>query len=99
MEPSKAVKEYKAELIKAQNKRLTTLVGKVMVEKEWLAKKARQLNTSSTRLVLNAEVYWIHFFTSIFVSLVWLIRNKKFSFIRKSYPFIFCGVIVDQFIY
>jgi putative transposase len=37
------VKEYKAELIKAQNKRLTTLVGKVMVEKEWLAKKARQL--------------------------------------------------------
>ncbi|CAC9475923.1 hypothetical protein [uncultured Gammaproteobacteria bacterium] len=43
MEPSKAVKEYKAELIKAQNKRLTTLVGKVMVEKEWLAKKARQL--------------------------------------------------------
>jgi hypothetical protein len=25
--------------------------------------------------------------------------HKKFSFIRKSYPLIFCGVIVDQFIY
>jgi len=25
------------------NERLTTLVGKVTVEKEWLAKKARQL--------------------------------------------------------
>jgi hypothetical protein len=25
--------------------------------------------------------------------------HKKLSFIRKSYPFIFCGVIVDQFIY
>ncbi|SFV89170.1 hypothetical protein MNB_SUP05-SYMBIONT-7-237 [hydrothermal vent metagenome] len=39
MEPSKAVKEYKDELIKAQekNERLTTLVGKVTVEKEWLA--------------------------------------------------------------
>jgi hypothetical protein len=38
MEPSKAVKEYKEELIKSQkqNERLTTLVGKVTVEKEWL---------------------------------------------------------------
>jgi putative transposase len=41
MEPSKAVKEYKEELIKSQkqNERLTALVGKVTVEKEWLAKK------------------------------------------------------------
>jgi len=41
MEPSKAVKEYKEELVKAQqqNERLTTLVGKVTVKKEWLAKK------------------------------------------------------------
>ena len=33
MEPSKAVKEYKEELIKSQeqNERLTTLVGKVTV--------------------------------------------------------------------
>ena len=39
MEPSKAVKEYKEELIKSQeqNERLTALVGKVTVEKEWLA--------------------------------------------------------------
>jgi putative transposase len=39
MEPSKAVKEYKEELIKSQeqNDRLTALVGKVTVEKEWLA--------------------------------------------------------------
>ena len=36
MEPSKAVKEYKEELIKSQeqNERLTALVGKVTVEKE-----------------------------------------------------------------
>ena len=35
MEPSKAVKEYKEELIKSQeqNERLTALVGKVTVEK------------------------------------------------------------------
>ena len=39
MGPSKAVKEYKEELIKLQeqNERLTALVGKVTVEKEWLA--------------------------------------------------------------
>jgi Transposase and inactivated derivatives len=39
MESSKAVKEYKEELIKSQeqNERLTALVGKVTVEKEWLA--------------------------------------------------------------
>ena len=45
MEPSKAVKEYKEELIKSQeqNERLTALVGKVTVEKEWLAKKAKKL--------------------------------------------------------
>jgi len=45
MEPSKAVKEYKEELIKSQeqNERLTTLVGKVTVEKEWLAKKLKSI--------------------------------------------------------
>ncbi len=45
MEPSKAVKEYKDELIKAQvqNERLTALVGKVTGEKEWLVKKAKKL--------------------------------------------------------
>jgi SAM-dependent MidA family methyltransferase len=53
MEPSKAVKEYKAELIKAQNKRLTTLVGKVMVEKEWLAKKS---SSAWAYLIVNNEL-------------------------------------------
>ena len=45
MEPSKAVKEYKKELIKSQEQSecLTALVGKVTVEKEWLAKKAKKL--------------------------------------------------------
>jgi putative transposase len=36
MEPSKAVKEYKEELVKSQkqNERLTALVGKVTVEND-----------------------------------------------------------------
>jgi len=51
MEPSKAVKEYKEELIKSQeqNERLTTLVGKVTIEKEWLAKK-KQKSLGSSKL-------------------------------------------------
>jgi hypothetical protein len=37
--------EYKEELVKSQkqNERLTALVGKVTVEKEWLAKKLKSL--------------------------------------------------------
>ena len=48
IEPSKAVKEYKEELIKSQeqNERLTALVSKVTVEKEWLAKKLKSLGSS-----------------------------------------------------
>jgi len=44
---SKSVKEYKEELIKSQerNERLTVLVGKVTVEKEWLAKKLNSLGS------------------------------------------------------
>jgi putative transposase len=60
MEPSKAVKEYKEELIKSQeqNERLTALVGKVTVEKEWLAlcsvpprgvKKLKSLGSSKVK--------------------------------------------------
>ena len=51
MEPSKAVKEYKEELIKSQeqNERLTALVGKVTVEKEWLAKKLKSLDSSNLK--------------------------------------------------
>ena len=51
MEPSKAVKEYKEELIKSQeqNERLTALVGEVTVEKEWLAKKLKSLGSSKLK--------------------------------------------------
>lgn len=55
MEPSKAVKEYKEELIKSQkqNERLITLVGKVTVEKEWLAKKLKSLGLSNRKQVVE----------------------------------------------
>jgi putative transposase len=55
MEPSKAVKEYKEELIKSQkqNERLTTLVGKVTVEKEWLAKKLKSLGLSNRKQLVE----------------------------------------------
>ena len=55
MEPSKAVKEYKEELIKSQeqNERLTALVGKVTVEKEWLAKKLKSLDSSNLKQLID----------------------------------------------
>ena len=64
MEPSKAVKEYKEELIKSQeqNEHLTTLVGKVIVEKEWLAlcsvpprgvKKLKSLSSSNLKQLID----------------------------------------------
>ena len=51
MEPSKAIKGYKEELIKSQeqNERLTLLAGKVTVEKEWLAKKLKSLGSSELK--------------------------------------------------
>jgi len=57
MEPSKAVKEYKEELIKSQeqNERLTTLVGKVTVEKEWLAKKLKSLGSSELKQTIDLK--------------------------------------------
>jgi|SaaInlV_150m_DNA_6_1039752.scaffolds.fasta_scaffold25006_2 putative transposase len=57
MEPSKAVKEYKEELVKAQeqNERLTTLVGKVTVEKEWLAKKLVSLGSSKLKQLVDLK--------------------------------------------
>ena len=53
MEPSKAVKEYKEELIKSQeqNERLTALVGKVTVEKEWLPYLPVQLDVHSALVI------------------------------------------------
>uniref|UniRef100_UPI0034DF816C IS3 family transposase n=1 Tax=Candidatus Thiodubiliella endoseptemdiera TaxID=2738886 RepID=UPI0034DF816C len=55
MEPSKAVKEYKKELVKSQkqNERLTALVGKVTVEKEWLAKKLKSLGLSNLKQLVD----------------------------------------------
>ncbi|WP_369177285.1 transposase [Candidatus Thiodubiliella endoseptemdiera] len=55
MEPSKAVKEYKEELVKSQkqNERLTALVGKVTVEKEWLAKKLKSLGLSNLKQLVD----------------------------------------------
>ena len=57
MEPSKAVKEYKEELIKSQeqNERLTALVGKVTVEKEWLAKKLKSLGSSELKQLVDLK--------------------------------------------
>ena len=57
MEPSKAVKEYKEELIKSQeqNERLTALVGKVTVEKEWLAKKLVSLGSSKLKQLVDLK--------------------------------------------
>ncbi len=62
MEPSKAVKEYKDELIKAQmrNERLTTLVGKVTVEKEWLAKKLKSLGSSNRKQLVDLKPSLLH---------------------------------------
>ena len=57
MEPSKAVKEYKEELIKSQeqNEHLTALVGKVTVEKEWLAKKLKSLGSSKLKQLVDLK--------------------------------------------
>jgi len=66
MEPSKVVKEYKEELIKSQeqNERLTALVGKVTVEKEWLTlcsvpprgvKKLKSLGSSKLKQLIDLK--------------------------------------------
>ena len=62
MEPSKAVKEYKEELIKSQeqNEHLTTLVGKVTVEKEWLAKKLKSLGSSKLKQLIDLKPTTVH---------------------------------------
>jgi len=62
MEPSKAVKEYKEELIKSrqQNEHLTALVGKVTVEKEWLAKKLKSLGSSKLKQLIDLKPATVH---------------------------------------
>jgi len=58
MEPSKAVKEYKVELsaVQAQNERLTMMVGKITVEKEWLEKKLKSLGLSERRNMIEPKL-------------------------------------------
>ena len=70
IEPSKAVKEYKDELIKAQaqNERLTTLVGKVTVEKEWLAKKLKSLGLSNRKQLVELKPSSLHASSSLSVN-------------------------------
>jgi len=57
MESSKAVKEYKEELIKSQeqSEHLTVLVGKVTVEKEWLTKKLKSLGSSKLKQLVDLK--------------------------------------------
>jgi hypothetical protein len=52
MEPSKAVKEYKEELIKSQkqNERLTTLVGKVIPN-------SKNNNNAVYILIMNIKIF------------------------------------------
>jgi putative transposase len=55
MEPSKAVKEYKEELVAAyeENEMLTKIVGKMTVEKEWLEKKLKGLDLSDKKQLIE----------------------------------------------
>ena len=58
MEPAKAVKEYKQDLVAAQeeNEILIKIVGKMTVEKEWLEKKLRSLGLSDKKQLIEPEL-------------------------------------------
>ncbi len=58
MEPAKAVKEYKQELIAVQeeNETLTKIVGKMTVEKEWLEKKLKSLGLSDKKQLIEPKL-------------------------------------------
>ena len=58
MEPAKAVKEYKQELVAAQeeNEMLTKIVGKMTVEKEWLEKKLKSLGLSDKKQLIEPKL-------------------------------------------
>ena len=58
MEPSKAVKEYKEELVQVnkENEMLTKIVGKMTVEKEWLEKKLKSLGLSDKKKMIEPEL-------------------------------------------
>jgi putative transposase len=59
MDPSKAVKEYKDELIKTQVQ--NELVGKVTVEKEWLVKKLKSLGLSNRKQLVDLKPSLLNF--------------------------------------
>ncbi|TXL02251.1 IS3 family transposase, partial [Methylococcaceae bacterium CS1] len=58
MEPSKAVKDYKEDLLAAQeqNEMLTKIVGKMTVEKEWLEKKLKSLDSSDRKQLIEPKL-------------------------------------------
>ncbi|WP_221901219.1 transposase [Bathymodiolus platifrons methanotrophic gill symbiont] len=58
MEPSKAVKDYKEDLLAAQeqNEMLTKIVGKMTVEKEWLEKKLKSLDSSGRKQLIEPKL-------------------------------------------
>ncbi len=58
MKPSKAVKEYKEELVQVnkENEMLTKIVGKMTVEKEWLEKKLKSLGLSDKKEMIESEL-------------------------------------------
>ena len=58
MEPAKAVKEYKDDLLAAQeqNEMLTKIVGKMTVEKEWLEKKLNSLGLSNKKQLIEPKL-------------------------------------------
>ena len=58
MEPSKAVKDYKEDLLVAQeqNEMLTKIVGKMTVEKEWLEKKLKSLGSSERKQLIEPKL-------------------------------------------
>jgi len=55
MEPSRAVKEYKKEIenLKTENETYAKIVGKLTVERDWLTKKVRSLDSSKEHLVTS----------------------------------------------
>ncbi|CAC9954403.1 hypothetical protein [uncultured Gammaproteobacteria bacterium] len=66
MDPSKAVKEYKDELIKTQVQ--NELVGKVTVEKEWLVKKLKSLGLSNRKQLVDLKPSLLHTSSSLSVN-------------------------------
>ena len=58
MEPSKAVKDYKEDLLASQeeNEMLTKIVGKMTVEKEWLEKKLKSLGSSEKKQLIDPKL-------------------------------------------